>query len=156
MGTCRECGKEASSEAKACPHCGATKPVVAKKSVGLGGWILAVVVGVVAFQSCTSSQRRDEARSASPAARYAMSESEALTRCQEMIRRQARDPETANVPFVRNMGKGTEAYFAWGAQTKMARMRNGLGLEVAVSASCIVDLSTGTLRSLTVDGKALM
>ena len=30
MGTCRECGKEASSEAKVCPHCGVNTPVKPK------------------------------------------------------------------------------------------------------------------------------
>lgn len=32
IGSCRECGKEASTEAKACPHCGASKPVKKKIS----------------------------------------------------------------------------------------------------------------------------
>src|SRR4051812_15204081 len=27
LGTCRECGKHASSEARSCPHCGAPQPV---------------------------------------------------------------------------------------------------------------------------------
>lgn len=46
MGNCRECGKEASSEAKACPHCGATKPV---EKTSLFTWIaggfFALIVG---------------------------------------------------------------------------------------------------------------
>lgn len=38
LGKCRECGKEVSTEAKACPHCGATKPV---KQTSTFTWIVA-------------------------------------------------------------------------------------------------------------------
>ena len=46
MTTCKECGKQVSTEAKTCPHCGA----VAKKAKGgLGKWLLIVfAIGVVA------------------------------------------------------------------------------------------------------------
>ena len=43
---CRECGEQVSSQAKACPSCGA-KP---KKRIGLGGIVLVAFLGYVAFQ----------------------------------------------------------------------------------------------------------
>lgn len=47
MGKCRECGKEVSTEAKACPHCGAKKPV--PKKVGPIGTAIVVLIGLVIF-----------------------------------------------------------------------------------------------------------
>lgn len=38
--TCRECGKEVSSQAKQCPHCGC--------AVQTGGiWAMAILIGVI-------------------------------------------------------------------------------------------------------------
>lgn len=56
IGKCRECGKEASSEAKACPHCGASKPVA--KGVGLVGWIGVVFCGFVIFSIVSPSKSK--------------------------------------------------------------------------------------------------
>lgn len=83
---------------------------------------------------------------------------QALTLCQHVLTRLSRDPETANVPYVDNLGGhvGDEYYFAWGADTRYARMRNGLGLEVPVSASCIVSRTTKKIIQLTFDGKSIL
>lgn len=51
LGNCRECGKEVSDEAKACPHCGASRPV--KTPIGVFGMLLLGAVGVAAFQACS-------------------------------------------------------------------------------------------------------
>lgn len=80
---------------------------------------------------------------------------DALLMCQTTIPKFARDPDTAVVPYVPNYGKGNEYYFAWGDGTKHVRMRNGLGLEVPVSASCIVDGNTRTITQLNLDGKTI-
>lgn len=48
MGTCRECGKEASSEARACPHCGAAKPVRrSKKGLVIFSLLLLTLISVL-------------------------------------------------------------------------------------------------------------
>lgn len=48
MTTCKECGKQVSTEAKACPHCGAAAPARKKAKGGIGKWLLIVfAVGVV-------------------------------------------------------------------------------------------------------------
>ena len=49
MTTCKECGKQVSTEAKACPHCGAAAPAKKKAKGGMGKWLLIVfAIGVVA------------------------------------------------------------------------------------------------------------
>lgn len=49
MTTCKECGKQVSTEAKACPHCGAPAPAKKKAKGGIGKWLLIVfAIGVVA------------------------------------------------------------------------------------------------------------
>jgi len=80
---------------------------------------------------------------------------DALLMCQTAIPKFARDPDTAIVPYVPNIGKGNEYYFAWGDSTKYVRMRNDLGLEVPVSAYCIVDGNIKTITQLSVDGKTI-
>lgn len=48
MTTCKECGKQVSTEAKACPHCGAAAPAKKKAKGGIGKWLLMVfAIGVV-------------------------------------------------------------------------------------------------------------
>lgn len=81
---------------------------------------------------------------------------EALGMCQAALKKISKDPEKADIPYVPNMGSGQEFYFAWGGQTKMVRMRNGLGIEVAGSASCIVDGKSGRIVSLTLNGKTIL
>ena len=51
LGTCRECGKQVSSEAASCPHCGVSQPVPRKPNVARGRLILLglVIIGVLAI-----------------------------------------------------------------------------------------------------------
>lgn len=59
MTTCKECGKQVSTEAKTCPHCGTSAPVKKKSKGGIGKWLLIVfaiglVVAVLPKQSKTT------------------------------------------------------------------------------------------------------
>lgn len=60
MGVCRECNKAVSSEAKACPSCGAADPFKPKR-IGVLGWLGVGFVGLLAFTMCTP---RDDASTA--------------------------------------------------------------------------------------------
>lgn len=91
-----------------------------------------------------------------PSAPIGSSESGALTLCQSALQRVSLDPATAEVPYVDDMGKGGEFYFAWGASTKPVRMKNGMGTMRAAGASCTVNKQTGKITSLTLDGKTVM
>lgn len=49
MTACKECGKQVSTEARACPHCGAAAPAKKKARGGIGKWLLIVfAIGLVA------------------------------------------------------------------------------------------------------------
>jgi hypothetical protein len=49
MTTCKECGKQVSTKAKTCPHCGAAAPAKKKANGGVGKWLLMVfAIGVFA------------------------------------------------------------------------------------------------------------
>ncbi len=162
---CFECKKQISSLAPVCPGCGApARPVQstsassapiseARKNPPKSTLIAATVsVGLMIFAavSCTGG------KGAASGETNAFDWSDALTMCQMTLKRASRDPEKAEVPYVPNSGSGDEYYFAWGASTKMARMRNGLGLEVAASASCIVSKSQKRITSLTLNGETLI
>ena len=48
--TCRECGKQVSTDAKTCPHCGTSAPAKKKAKGGIGKWLLIVfAIGLVAM-----------------------------------------------------------------------------------------------------------
>lgn len=85
-----------------------------------------------------------------------LDESSAQVKCEDAIRRFAKDPEKVKVPFVLNQGRGDTYEFNWVPQTSLVRMRNGLGLDVAVRASCSVSSRTGSVTSLTLDGQKLL
>jgi len=47
--TCRECGKQVSTDAKTCPHCGTSAPAKKKAKGGIGKWLLIIfAIGLVA------------------------------------------------------------------------------------------------------------
>lgn len=83
------------------------------------------------------------------------SQSEALMICQYSIKGSMMDASSTDVPYVDDQGSGNEYYFAWGSSTKSIRTRNGLGLEVPASASCIVDKRSKSITQLTVNGKTI-
>lgn len=85
-----------------------------------------------------------------------LDESSAQVFCEENIKRVAKDPDTVKVPFVLNQKRGETYEFQWNSQTSLIRMRNGLGLEVPVSASCSVSATTGAIKSLTLDGQKII
>lgn len=113
---------------------------------------IAAVIVFVLF-SCVNEGSGTGKGAAAPGG---LSHVDALTMCQMALKRVSRDPDNADIPYVSNMGKGPEFYYAWGPQTKVARMRNGLGLDVATTASCTVDATTKRITSLTLDGKTIL
>jgi hypothetical protein len=152
---CAECGNDLSDKADKCPHCGANKkdaipPKPAPK------WVQAAVIifGSYLVFSCVSGGGSSSKSSGS--SQPSFGHVDALTMCQMALKRSSRDPDKAEVPYVNNQGSGNEFYYAWGPGTKVVRMRNGLGLEVAASASCIVDGSTKRITSLTLNGESII
>ena len=94
---------------------------------------------------------------AAPAAPVGISESDARLACMRAFQQIAKDPDKASIPYVPNMGDGrTEHFFAWGASTKHLRMRNGLGLDVAATGSCIVNIQQRKITGLTLNGETFL
>jgi DNA-directed RNA polymerase subunit RPC12/RpoP len=150
---CSDCGREISDSAVACPGCGnpipiaikASKPEASSKTI----FVAAASIGLMIFvaSSCTGGRGADTSKTQS------MGSTEALTMCQFALKKISIDPDKADIPYVSGQESGDDLYFAWGQSTKMARMRNGLGLDVAATASCIVSKSQRKITSLTLNGK---
>ena len=81
---------------------------------------------------------------------------EALTMCQMAIAKVSRDPEKADIPYIEGYETDKEFTFKWDKNTKLARLRNGLGLEVGVPAFCSVDKEARKLTSLVVDNTNIL
>lgn len=81
---------------------------------------------------------------------------DAIMMCRDAITARARDPDKVEIPTVDDFGNSHEYYFAWGASSKRIRMRNGLGMEMPVTASCIVNRKTKRITSLTINGETLI
>ncbi|MEJ5031955.1 zinc ribbon domain-containing protein [Comamonas sp. MYb21] len=164
---CNECGKQISDQASSCPHCGApvagnpAAPSVAAPSVAATSlaaetvknpstfkYILYGTFVVVVAISCMSGGKTSNTP-------REFNANEAIFLCQHAIKQVSRDPEKAEVPLVSNVGSGDEYVFVWGPQTKLTRLRNGLGLEVGVPAVCKVSHTKKNMTSLSVDGKTI-
>lgn len=85
-----------------------------------------------------------------------ISEEQALRTCQKALKQAARDPETAVIPDVGAMRGGADRRYLWNANSRLVRMRNGMGAEVGVIALCVVDEDTEKIKLLTLDGKQLV
>jgi len=79
-----------------------------------------------------------------------------MAMCMRAIQLASKDPERVQIPWVDPRMGGDDFHFAWGHSTRMLRMRNGLGLEVAASGSCTVSRARKTVTSLTIDGQRLL
>lgn len=63
MTRCKECGKQVSTEARACPHCGAVAPAKKKLKGGVGKWVLIMLaIGVVV----AVLPKQDKAKASAP------------------------------------------------------------------------------------------
>lgn len=85
-----------------------------------------------------------------------MGEAEALVACQSAIRRAAYDPEKASVPAVSGVLAIGHYRFEWKQSTSMVRLRNRLGLDAAVTASCAVEPTSRRFLHLVVDDRPVL
>lgn len=157
MRTCGECGRECSDRAAFCPHCGAQLgvagqapkgPVLASRGVPLWQKVLASGLLAAGVVSCLSKPEKS--------ASEGISVGDAMYLCQQSFKRASKDPERAEVPVVLPVLSGDEIGFSWGHSTKMLRLRNGLGLEVASSGYCAVSKAGKRVVALTLNGQSLI
>ncbi len=79
----------------------------------------------------------------------------ALRLCQETIKGLSKDYNKTEVPYARNYGRNGEAYFAWNNRNPI-KLADGRGGVVIVSGSCIVDTSSESITSLTINAKQII
>jgi hypothetical protein len=105
------------------------------------GIVLMIVIG-----SCTGPKKKSE-----------FDESDAHVLCDQAIKLASKDPQNPVIPYVapRLLHEG-EFQFEWGHSTKMLRLRNGFGLEVAASGSCGVSREEKRVIRLTLEELTLL
>lgn len=88
---CKECGKEISTKAEACPHCGAKKPKPYKPSGCLTVIVLAAIVLVASNIMESLNPRPVNVASTKPV----FTESSAIGACRNFIEQSLHDPDSA-------------------------------------------------------------
>lgn len=62
LSNCKECGKEVSNTAKACPHCGVKKPVPRSEKETFIGLAILAAIFLVGYVACSESSGEKTAR----------------------------------------------------------------------------------------------
>lgn len=128
-----------------------------KVTAGVAATALAGIVWGIATSEPTPPAPAYTPAPAAQPVQASFSEREARMLCVSAFKYISKDPDKAEIPYVKDMGTGAgEYFFAWGPNTKHMRMRNGLGLDVATTGSCIVSTSTRKITSMTVNGKPVL
>jgi DNA-directed RNA polymerase subunit RPC12/RpoP len=155
MVKCSECGRAVSDKAAACPNCGAPRSGKAKApAVTMGPirrglqWVWYGLVSLMVFSCVYQWNKPREPR--------AFGEADARILCSDAIRAASRDREKAEIPFVPATTRGDEISMSWNDGTGTLRLRNGLGLDVPASASCVVSKSQKRVTILTINGQTII
>ncbi len=143
---CRVCKGAVASNAKACPHCGVSKPSANLFWGGVVGRLMVLALFGVAVYSCVHSMN-DTAPTVTNDGKM-----DALLLCQQAITQTATNPSSAVVPYAADHGGKGEHYFAWPKGAGLTLM-NGFGAHVDSSASCITTADGKTITSLTINGE---
>jgi hypothetical protein len=94
---CKECSKELSTTAKACPHCGAEPP----KRTSLLTWLVAIIIAYIVF-SCAGRLDTTQQIAMTPAQQLVEEEtarqSDAKWECKSAVKNAMEAPSTAEFP----------------------------------------------------------
>jgi hypothetical protein len=66
MGVCRECGKEVSTRAAKCPHCGMSNSGQTKAARSIGAFIVLGIIGFIVFKLMSASSEDDRINAEHP------------------------------------------------------------------------------------------
>lgn len=136
---CKECGKQVSTEAKACPHCGAKPP----KKIGILGWIALAFFTILVAQ-CSLYNAGDNtqgiAQSQSPEQiKYQAQQkllSDAKFACRGFVEKSLKSPATAEFQnynkFAANQDSGSNNYWVSG----YVDSQNGFGAMIRTNFAC--------------------
>lgn len=159
---CTECGAHVAIDgATNCPRCNGrlqnptdTHPAQfasASSAMGFSAWlgllalgVIVALLGLIVYRLIVPSEEsiRRELTVA------------ALIKCQRAIQSVAQYGDADTPPYAQNHGKGDEFYFAWPRGS--FEFANGFGAREKMSASCTGTLSTGEIKSLTINGKDII
>ncbi|MEO7208123.1 MAG: hypothetical protein ABI145_15390 [Steroidobacteraceae bacterium] len=141
---CKECAKEISSEAEACPNCGRKKP---KPTSGLT-WVIAGIFGFAIISTMMNSGKTDEEKAARLAAMTpeqrateakdkADSEdlSSARYACKEFVKRTLNDPDAAQFDETSTYDSKREGGDLFHVQVKV-RAKNGFNALRYITVDC--------------------
>jgi hypothetical protein len=145
---CKECGKDMSTEAKACPSCGAPPP----RRTTLGTWVIGGFFAFVVGSCILSQQSTHSPAPATPEQLAAKTASDrrhtATGGCREFIKRKLHDPESAE------FGHSSEASVEYHADRAMVvrsvRAKNAFGAMRLTEFICVMEMKDGQVRALIV------
>jgi len=148
---CKECGKEISSEAGACPNCGHKKP---KATSGVT-WVIAglIMIGVVgAIWDSGEKEDREAARLAAMTPEQRASEatvkaateqrSSAQYACKEFVKRTLNDPDAAQFDDASTYFTEKQAADKFRVEVTV-RAKNGFNALRHITVNCVTQQSNG-------------
>jgi len=127
-----------------CPHCNTSR--LPKKSAAVpwgavfAGAIVSISFAIFIYLILNPQVKIEEKK--------AVTHLDAITNCQMALKRVSRDPNNADIPYVDDQGGASSFLYVWGPSTRMARFRNGIGLDVSSGALCEVDKESGKIIML--------
>lgn len=146
---CKECGGQVSSEATACPHCGAKPP----KRTSRAGWLFLVFVIVLVVgiklgspeTPPTPPMTPEQKAEAIAKAQMEKQQSEAKWQCRQFVERSLKAPATADFQNYRE-------FTAWGTDDGPYGVKgyvdaqNSFGAKLRTEFTCSLEKKGGTWR----------
>jgi hypothetical protein len=138
---CRECGKDVSTEAKQCPHCGVSNP--AKRStIGCGGAIvLFLILGVVMNTFGPKAKPRTAADvRADSVARAEGNERDMYHNCRDLAEKKLKAPSTADFASRDSWKVWKDNKGQWNA-VGYVDAQNSFGAKIRSNVICVAKVS---------------
>lgn len=118
--------------------------------------LIAVLIVFSQLSKCGGSTKVAESVEEKRQRESAAALNHAFGLCRKAILTISRDPEKSEVPYIFPVVENGNWVWSWRQQTKMLRVRNGLGLKVAATGLCAVDRETVHIEMLIVDDKIVL
>lgn len=118
--------------------------------------LIAAVLVLGQLSKCGGSKEVTESAEQKRQREAAAALNNAFGLCRKAILTIARNPEKSEVPYMFPVVEKGNWVWSWSQQTKMLRLRNGLGLEVATTGLCAVDRDAMRIETLIVDDKVVL
>lgn len=148
LAPCRECGEEVSTAAKACPHCGASKPIQ-RRGIGCPLAIALVLLFLLAigYGTRANEPKRTAEQIAAQSAAEATERQEftAEAFCKDAALQQLKSPATAQWGDESDNYRHTDSPGHWRVQLQVDA-ENSFGALMRTTVDCKVAERNGTLH----------